>query len=318
MSRGRPRRRSGSGLNELFDYQGMMIAIAVARHGSIRSAARELGLAASIVSRRLRSFEDGLGVSLFERRASGVKPTEAGAEFLPNARRLTDEMMAVAGRARDAGAAQVGRLAIGTYLSASKGLFRDGLVRFMQQNPGVRISLLETGREELLHAVRRGDVDVVLLVSPSGEIGLDQMVLWKLACMIALSKDHRLADNAFVEWAKLASETFLLPRRGAGPEVRSLVTTLLPPGHRARFVEQDVGREALLNLVGTGLGVAVLAESASGVTYPEVVFRPIGDGNVPTSVEAAAYWDPERDNPALRRFLALLRARQDSALRGGG
>jgi DNA-binding transcriptional LysR family regulator len=71
----------------------------------------------------------------------------------------------------------------------------------------------------------------------------------------------------------------------------------------------------MFNLVGTGLGVAVLAESASGASYPGVVFRPVGDQTGPTMVEAAAYWDPKRDNPALRRFLAQLRAAQGS--RGG-
>jgi DNA-binding transcriptional LysR family regulator len=76
----------------------MTIALAVARHRSIRSAARELGLAPSVISRRLHSFEDGLGVSLFERRPSGVKLTEAGAEFLPDAGRLLDETRPMAGR----------------------------------------------------------------------------------------------------------------------------------------------------------------------------------------------------------------------------
>lgn len=312
MSRGPTRKRSAAALRELFDYEGMTIALAVARHRSIRSAARELGLGPSVISRRLHSFEDGLGVSLFERRPSGVKLTEAGAEFLPDAGRLLDEVQAVASRARDAGSAKVGRLAIGTYLSASKGLYRDALVRFMEQNRGVRIYAREGSRKNLLLAVRRGEVDVAILVSPSVETGLDQMPLWRLACMIALPKNHALALNEFVRWTDLTNEAFLVTPQGAGEEVRSLAGALLPHGHSAHFVEQNVGREAMFNLVGTGLGVAVLAESASGASYPGVVFRPVGDEVGPTMVEAAAYWDPKRDNPALRRFLAQLRASQGS------
>jgi hypothetical protein len=48
-----------------------------------------------------------------------------------------------------------------------------------------------------------------------------------------------------------------------------------------------------------------------------VVFKPLLNGNEPTTVEAAAYWDPKRDNPVLRRFLALLRANQAPGSRGG-
>jgi hypothetical protein len=39
----------------------------------------------------------------------------------------------------------------------------------------------------------------------------------------------------------------------------------------ARFAAHDVGRDGMFNLVGTGLGVAVLAESASGASLSPVV-----------------------------------------------
>jgi DNA-binding transcriptional LysR family regulator len=115
-----------------------------------------------------------------------------------------------------------------------------------------------------------------------------------------------------VLWQDLAGETFIVASRGSGPEVRATVQSLLPDGHTARFAAHDVGREGMFNLVGAGFGVAVLAESASGASYPSVVFRPVGDGAGPTMVEVAAYWDPKRDNPVLRRFLAQLRATQGS------
>jgi DNA-binding transcriptional LysR family regulator len=144
------------------------------------------------------------------------------------------------------------------------------------------------------------------------EPGLDRLGLWQEAGLVALPEEHTLASRPLVFWSDLIAETFIIARRGSGPEARRKIEALLPSGHRARFVEQDVGREAMFNLVGTGLGVAVLAESASGASYPGVVFRPVGSETGPTMVEAAAYWDPKRDNPALRRFLAQLRASQGS------
>ena len=122
-----------------------------------------------------------------------------------------------------------------------------------------------------------------------------------------------MARQELIRWRDLAAETFVIRRRGSGPEARVKVEALLPIAHSARFLEQDISREGMFNLVGAGLGIAVLAESATGVRYPGVLFRPVGDDAAPTMVEAAAYWDPKRDNPALRRFLALLRAAQ----RGG-
>jgi DNA-binding transcriptional LysR family regulator len=290
----------------------MMLAVVVARTGSLRLAAREVGLPASAVSRRLRALEDGLGVSLFERRSSGMKPTAAGEDFLAEAERLLGGAQSAVARAREAGAAAAGRLDIGTYFSASTGRFRKALMGFVRQNCGVGIWLREGSRDELLIAVRRGEVDLALLLGPMEEPGLDRLGLWQEAGMVALPEEHTLASRPMVFWSDLVAETFIIARRGSGPEARMKIEALLPSGHKARFVEQDVGREAMFNLVGTGLGIAVLAESASGASYPGVVFRPVGTEAGPTMVEVAAYWDPKRDNPALRRFLAQLRATQGS------
>jgi DNA-binding transcriptional LysR family regulator len=296
----------------------MSLALLVARTGSIRLAARETGRTISAVSRSIRAFEDGLGVSLFERRPSGMKLTAAGEEFLVEATRVLGGLQSAISRARETGSAATGRLVIGTYFSASIGRFREALMRFVQQNQGVEIWLREGSREELLLTVRRGEVDVALLLGPMEEPALDRQALWQEAGMVALPERHPLAGSDFVRWRDLGAETFIVTSRGSGPEARVTVQGLMPPGTAARFATHDVSREGMFNLVGAGFGVAVLAESASGASYPGVVFRSVGDEAGPTMVEAAAYWDPKRDNPALRRFLALLRAGQEPGSRGGG
>ena len=71
-----------------------------------------------------------------------------------------------------------------------------------------------------------------------------------------------------------------------------------------------------MNLVGLGLGVSLVADHWRGVSYPGVVFVPIGeeDERVPFSLT----WRPENDNPALRRFLSLARAAAKGAFSPAG
>ena len=57
-----------------------------------------------------------------------------------------------------------------------------------------------------------------------------------------------------------------------------------------------------MNLVGLGLGVSLVAEHWCGVSYPGVVFRPVGEED--ERVRFSLVWRPENDNPALRRFVA--------------
>jgi DNA-binding transcriptional LysR family regulator len=170
-----------------------------------------------------------------------VKLTEAGEDFLAEAERLLGGAKSAVARAREAGSAVAGRLQIGTYFSASTGRFRKALMGFARQNSGVGIWLREGSRDELLTAVRRGEVDLALLLGPMEEPGLDRLSLWHEAGMVALPEEHTLASRPIVFWSDLIAETFIIARRGSGPEARRKIEALLPSGHRARFVEQAAG-----------------------------------------------------------------------------
>ena len=64
--------------------------LAVADKGSLRAAARHLGLAQPSISRSIRELERELGVPLLERRARGTVLTPTGQRFAGRASRHTD------------------------------------------------------------------------------------------------------------------------------------------------------------------------------------------------------------------------------------
>jgi DNA-binding transcriptional LysR family regulator len=294
------------------DLKALRLAVLVSDVGSVRLAAQRSSATAPFVSRRVRALEDMLGVSLFERRSVGMRPTDAGTRFLDVARRLLAQLDTAAGHARDAGAATVGRLIIASYFSASLGRFRDSLIRFAQRQPEVVFSLMEGSRAELVLAVQERRADLAILVSSGVEAGLEHLALWQEPALMALPKGHPQAGADTVRWSDLINDTFLVTRLGLGLESRRLIHACLPSVQRAKFLEHDISREGLFSLIGAGLGITVLAESGSGPRYPGVVFRPVGDENGPTTYGISAYWDAKRDNPPLRRFLAMLRSAQRS------
>ncbi len=67
------------------EWSDVRTFLTVARSGSLRSAARELGVSQPTVGRRLQALEASLGLPLFERRRDGHRLTSAGAELLPAA-----------------------------------------------------------------------------------------------------------------------------------------------------------------------------------------------------------------------------------------
>lgn len=134
------------------DVIDLKVVDAVARHGSMNKAAVALNTVQSNVSSRIRSLEDELGVSLFQRSAKGVQITPAGRRVLPYAARLSKLLADASAAARDDGT-PTGVLEIGT-LETTLALRLPLLIaRFAKAWPDVR-PLVRTGTtSSLIQAV---------------------------------------------------------------------------------------------------------------------------------------------------------------------
>lgn len=76
-------------------------------------------------------------------------------------------------------------------------------------------------------------------------------------------------------------------------------------GDGPRIVPHALQREGILNLVGLRFGISFVAGTSLGVTYPGVVFRPVGDDD--DLIAFHAVWNVDSDNPALRKFVSATR-----------
>lgn len=134
------------------DVIDLKVVDAVARHGSMNKAAVELNTVQSNVSSRIRSLEDELGVSLFQRSAKGVQITPAGRRILPYAVRLSKLLSDASAAARDNGSPS-GVLEIGT-LETTLALRLPLLIaRFANAWPDVRPVVRTGTTQSLIQAV---------------------------------------------------------------------------------------------------------------------------------------------------------------------
>jgi DNA-binding transcriptional LysR family regulator len=118
----------------------------------MNKAAVELNTVQSNVSSRIRSLEDELGVSLFQRSAKGVQITPAGRRILPYAARLTKLLSDASAAARDDGKPS-GVLEIGT-LETTLALRLPLLIaRFANAWPDVRPVVRTGTTQSLIQAV---------------------------------------------------------------------------------------------------------------------------------------------------------------------
>ena len=78
--------------------------------GSFNRVATELGVRQSAVSRRIKSLEDDLGISLFKRDRNQIRITAPGRNFLEEAQRILESLDFAAECARAAGKGVVGEI----------------------------------------------------------------------------------------------------------------------------------------------------------------------------------------------------------------
>jgi len=85
---------------DLLTPDALSLLLAIEETGSFAAAARQRGLVPSALTYRIRQIEDALDVLLFDRSSRQAKPTEAGKELLREAKRLLQDVDALANRVK--------------------------------------------------------------------------------------------------------------------------------------------------------------------------------------------------------------------------
>lgn len=134
--------------------------VAIVERGSLRAAAKHLGLAQPAMSRSVRELEQELGVVLFERNKFGMTPTPAGEIFLRRARsvqadlqRGLDEMAQFQGN-------DIGRMTVAFSTAGLVVMLPKILPPFRKRFPKVRVKVLESSMPAIEADLRDGLVDM--------------------------------------------------------------------------------------------------------------------------------------------------------------
>ena len=232
--------------------------VAVAEECHFTRAAQRLHVAQSGLSASIRSLERELGATLFLRSTRQVELTEAGRALLVEARRALTNVAA----ARDAVAAVQGllrgRLAVGTLQCLCTVDLPEILSRFSQAHPGVDIQLRHDCSSALVEQVRAGRLDVAFVTRPA-RIPDEVMItpLDTMPLMLACGPEHPFAARDRVDLRELDGLPFVDYHPDWG--TRETVDRLLAANCVDRHVALEVNDvHSLLDLVGNGLGVAIL------------------------------------------------------------
>lgn len=291
----------------VIDLLSVWHAVVAADQLSFHRAATVIGVRQSAVSRRVRALEDELGVSLFERKVSGVYPTTAGLEFLHHARSILSDVDYAVKVSRAAGRGATGHLRVGFFASLACGFLRDLLSEFKRQHGNVDIDVWHGGPDDHIRQIRDHSMDIAFCTGSPELSDCDVELLWSERVYCVLPATHRLAKRASVDWADLRDESFIVSRDEPGPEIHEyLIRRLATLGFHPSVRRLAVCRESLIHLVAMDFGVTLTSESTISTPFRGIVFRPFKSAR--DVLPCVGIWSPENDNPALRRLISLARS----------
>jgi LysR family transcriptional regulator, regulator for bpeEF and oprC len=122
----------------------MALFVEVVNTKNFGSAARNLGVSPSMLSRRIRAMEQGLGVSLIQRSTRSFALTDAGAACYERSRKVISEVERIREEVGAHATQSRGRVRIGAPFDLLETIFVPILSEFVRSTPGVSMEVTIT------------------------------------------------------------------------------------------------------------------------------------------------------------------------------
>jgi LysR family transcriptional regulator, regulator for genes of the gallate degradation pathway len=226
--------------------------IAIVENGSFAQAARALDVSPATLSRAARDLESDLRRPLYQRTASGIAATPAGARFARKLKLATREIDWGIEELDSAKGSLRGQIVIGAMQLAGSFLLASVLNEFIAAHPHATVRIWNGSSGAMLKSLRGGDVDIVigLLRDPVPE-DLVEEPLAEAPYVIVARRGHPLLRNKKVTLDDLAAYDWVVGTPGAcrrvcfdtlfagRPRPKARVETSSPPTIRLVLARSD-------------------------------------------------------------------------------
>ncbi len=290
----------------MLDVTRLRVIDAVARHGSVTAAARELHYSQPTVTHHIARLETETGAQLLQRVGRGIRLTQAGQLLAGRAAEIIGRIDAADAELSAHVGLTAGRVRLAGFSSAIGSLVPRAVAGLAGSHPGLQISLTDMHPPDALELLRTGKIEVAII----------------------FRYDETEAEPAGVRLHHLLDDPlYLLSLRGGGKiaalhdatwiagceRCRShLLSLCAEAGFEPRIGYSSDDMVVMQALVAAGLGVTTLPGMALRAHRAEGIVASELPGSQ-RHVYAATYGEPP-DPPAIAAVLAALAEAATSAV----
>jgi LysR family transcriptional regulator, low CO2-responsive transcriptional regulator len=230
---------------------------AVAQTGGFSKAAKYLSLTQPAISDHVRKLEEAYGVQVFLRHARGVTLTDLGRKLYS----ITERLVEVEGQADDllsrAAKLEEGQLAIGADAAVH---ILPRIKSFMKVYPRVAIRLTSGNSEDLIAQLLIFLIDFAVTAERPADDRIDALKIRDDKLMLVAPKSSTWAKQKIIAFRDISEMRLILREEGSTTR-KLLADELQKRGVQMSHAIEIEGREAVLETIAQGLGVAVMSAS---------------------------------------------------------
>jgi DNA-binding transcriptional LysR family regulator len=271
---------------------------AVARHGSVTEAAKELHYSQPSVSHHLARMEAATGAKLVQRVGRGIRLTPEGELLAARATEIVGRVDSATNELAAQVGLQSGRVRLAANASVLSTIVPRAAAALAAAYPGLDLSLIDSHPVEALQMLRQGEIDIALIfryadseVEDEGfrlvHIGDDPIYL------VSQRPDDSVANHRQSAWI------------GGCERCRGdMVNLCRRAGFTPRLASLSDDMVVVQSLVAAGIGVTTLPGLAlQAHRHPDVHTTELASS--PRQIHAATYGEPP-DPPAITAVLTAL------------
>ena len=286
---------------------------AVVLTGSVSAAASLINVTQPAVSRLIRDLQHRLGLTLFERRGTGLVPTSEALSLYGEVERAFVGLDRIEQTASELRLRRAGLLRIAALPALSNGFLPRFVGRFLAERPKLDIVLSGLVSHAVVAAVAQGQCDLGFAESSIEHAAVQKEDMPSAAMVAVLPDKHRLARKKKLRPRDFEGESFISLGHSTLSRVRTDRIFAEHRANRVMRIETPLS-EIACALAGAGAGVA-LCEPFTATEYATrgIVARPFEPR---IDFEFSALYAAQRTvPPVVREFIDGFRAHVSQFLR---
>ena len=241
--------------------------IEIVRQGSISRAAESLHIAQPPLSQQLKRLEEELGVQLIVRQQKKWMLTPAGEAFYDYAIQALQQSKDIKFYLQELQEGTVGSLRIGV-ASSCYNLLLEVIEVFHQQYPKVKISIHTGMSHLLLQQLKKGEIDIALLLKLEGSYGYEWKALKEQHSIAIVPKSYQCNQKEVSLKSLVKDKTFIMLGTMEGHRFTEQLENY--------FIQHDCVPDRIIEcrdieiatqLVAKGMGVAVIPKMELNLFY---------------------------------------------------